>query len=56
MNKRNYEPTNRKVRAEEYRRNALECEKAGFTMFAEINREMAALLDPPIPVEENEDV
>lgn len=42
-----YEPISRKKRAANYRRNAMECERAGFSMFAEINVEMAAIMDPP---------
>ncbi len=49
MNKRNYEPISRRARAAQYRRDADECEASGFTVFAEINREMATLLDAPKP-------
>jgi hypothetical protein len=47
VNRRNFEPTNRRVRAAAYRADAAECEDAGFTVFAQVNREMADLLDPP---------
>jgi hypothetical protein len=42
-----YESTNRKKRAEAKRKDALECERAGFPMMAALNWEEAAFLDPP---------
>jgi hypothetical protein len=47
-----YEPLDRKKRAAQYRKSAQECEKAGFLVFAEINRETAAFLDPWDPERE----
>lgn len=41
------EPISRKVRAAKLRTDAASCEAAGFGVFAEVNREMAAELDPP---------
>ena len=45
--KAGYDSINRTIRAAQHRRDAAELDKAGFPLFAEINREMAALLDPP---------
>ncbi len=42
-----YESTNRARRANQKRQDALECDKAGFSMLARVNWEEAALLDPP---------
>ncbi len=42
-----YEPLSRRTRAANYRRDAMECERAGFSFFAALNLEMAAILDPP---------
>lgn len=50
-----YEPLNRKQRAATMRKNAQECEKAGFLLFAQINQELSEILDPPEPEEDGED-
>jgi hypothetical protein len=42
-----YQSTSRRKRAEEARKNAEECEAAGFLGLAQVNWEMAYLLDPP---------
>ena len=44
---RSYESTNRKLRANQKRQDALECERAGYNEIARINYEEAAFLDPP---------
>lgn len=41
-----HETISRLARAEQYRRDALECQRAGFRDFATINHEMAEFLDP----------
>ena len=47
--KAGYDTTDRRKRAAQYRRDAAECEAAGYPVIAEVNREMAALLEPPEP-------
>ena len=42
-----YETTNRRIRANQKRQDALECERAGFMLMAQLNWEEASLLDPP---------
>ena len=42
-----YESTNRKLRAEQKRKDALECERAGYMAIAQVNWEEASFLDPP---------
>ncbi len=49
MNRRNFEPKDRAQRVAGYLHDANECTKAGFPGFAEVNREMAALLTPRAP-------
>ena len=49
--RRNYESTNRFHRAEQHRKDAQALEKAGFMMFAELNWQMAEMLDPYIEEE-----
>lgn len=41
-----YESINHKVRAAELRANAIELERRGYPMFAEVDRELAEWLDP----------
>lgn len=48
---RMYETTNRKLRAAAHRRDARECALAGYPGVAEVNAQMADLLDPPPPPE-----
>jgi hypothetical protein len=50
--RRLYESLNRKKRAEQKRRDARECERAGFPMFAAINAAEAEHLDPPQELED----
>lgn len=40
-----YESVDRKRRALEHHRNALECEKAGYPGLATVNKEIAAMLE-----------
>lgn len=47
MSRSQMEPVSRKVRAAKLRTDAASCEAAGFGVFAEVNRELAAELDPP---------
>lgn len=42
-----YESTSCTLRANQKRQDALECERAGFLMFAQVNWEEASLIDPP---------
>lgn len=42
-----YETTNKKLRANQKRQDALECERAGYQEIARVNWEEAAFLDPP---------
>lgn len=51
---KSYETTDRRLRANQKRQDALECERAGFRELARINWEEAALLDPPKEDEEIE--
>ncbi len=46
MNRDSHEPINHKARATEYRRAARECADAGYPGIADINWQMAELLDP----------
>jgi hypothetical protein len=41
-----YETVSRKARAQQHRRDARECDHAGFQDFAAINWELAEMLDP----------
>jgi hypothetical protein len=47
-----YEPVNHKRRADNHRRAAEECERAGFRTLAQVNWQMAEFLDPPPPDED----
>lgn len=49
-----YESSNRRIRAEGKRKDALECERAGYMEIARINWEEASFLDPPKYDEEME--
>lgn len=42
-----YEPLSRFTRAEKYRKDAQELRAAGFAIFAQVNEEIAYMLDPP---------
>ncbi len=52
--RKTYNSTNKKLQADQYRRDADECHRAGFPMFAEVNWAMGQYLDPPVS-EEYED-
>ncbi len=45
--RKSFNTTNRRTRAQQLRQAAQECENAGFSDFARVNWENAALLDPP---------
>lgn len=42
-----YQSTNKRIRATQARKDAQECERAGFGLLAQINWQTAMLLDPP---------
>lgn len=51
---KSYETTNRRIRAEQKRQDALECERAGYGIIARLNWEEAAFLEPRRYEEEDE--